>query len=583
MQEELFPDLPADFQTAPAAPRSQLPFRTQFRTTTDLEIEQLNRRYNLKGSRAYLPTASAIDKARSSKSMVPARLEALLEHPDERVPAALIDNSIAVQSTSPNRFGVEGSQLRYLLYQRAIRDAESEGVVWTPVLDKLAAESLWPTADYSSYGRTRFSILQATKPLVSAAAQVEKLIPWIREQRDPGRLRSLLHFAYEGVLETVARYATCLDEALIDDLLQRSPHLGYHLAANPSLTKAQVDHLVRWAIAKLDDPSAIRRHRTRSTTSLPRHARDMLLELHEHGWLLDRTAREELLRIAQNQPVPKAPRKLDDSERIEASQAAKSVLLGLGDDLEPEILLRLYDAFKTDADDVRRIVAHPAATLEIRRHIVSECGFYQVRDYLSQSPELRNDPVIRAALVRSSAPSVLLRLCEDAEPSEFRRLFRKLARRDPLSALRLITAPGFDSKRLYLADLQVLLQDESAAASSRDRSWREKAREINQHLLLWLRRRPLADDPPGKEGEVAEAFARPRLESIIFQAFRSDHDRAINLIEHHAEIIKDLVKPDDLASLLASPDNKVRLAGMLLLSRLRTDPREQHDSPRITP
>src|SRR5690606_19459951 len=100
---------------------------------------------------------------------------------------------------------------------------------------------------------------------------------------------------------------------------------------------------------------------------------------------------------------------------------------------------------------------------------------------------------------------------------------------------------------------------------------------------LWLRRRPLADDPPGKEGEVAEAFARPRLESIIFQAFRSDHDRAINLIEHHAEIIKDLVKPDDLASLLASPDNKVRLAGMLLLSRLRTDPREQHDSPRIIP
>ena len=92
---------------------------------------------------------------------------------------------------------------------------------------------------------------------------------------------------------------------------------------------------------------------------------------------------------------------------------------------------------------------------------------------------------------------------------------------------------------------------------------------------------PLADDPPGHEGETAEAYVRPPLRSLIRRAFRSDRTLTLELLQRRFDAIADLVTRKAVVRLLASPDQEIRLAAMMTLAE-RFDPRSPSPrSPRV--
>jgi hypothetical protein len=105
------------------------PVRTAFRIALDTEIADRNLQDGRNFAAAFLSVANARERILSHLGAVPEKLESLLNHPDERVSVALL--------RSRHRQGVDPLVLRAFT-ARALEDATSDGVLWTPTLDALA-------------------------------------------------------------------------------------------------------------------------------------------------------------------------------------------------------------------------------------------------------------------------------------------------------------------------------------------------------------------------------------------------------------------------------------------------------------
>jgi hypothetical protein len=118
-------DLPASSDAAP----SRRPYRTNARTTQS-EVA------TIKGA-TFDAVARALELIGRVRADDP-RLRGWIQHTDERVPLALLGDQLAPWlATSPEH--------ALLFYWRAVRDAEREQALWTPLLDRLAAAGVWPT------------------------------------------------------------------------------------------------------------------------------------------------------------------------------------------------------------------------------------------------------------------------------------------------------------------------------------------------------------------------------------------------------------------------------------------------------
>ncbi len=111
------------------------------------------------------------------------RLRGWINHHDERVPLALIDGALAEWIARQ-----EGWTLH--LYARAMRDAERDGVCWTPLLDRMAVAGVWPTQK----GRVVFGGKVSVVHPLPVAQVLEPLRLWLREQTDGAALAPMAVF-----------------------------------------------------------------------------------------------------------------------------------------------------------------------------------------------------------------------------------------------------------------------------------------------------------------------------------------------------------------------------------------------------
>lgn len=119
----------------------------------------------------------------AATSVADARLRGWINHGDERVPLALIIGPLA-----PWLAQHEGWSLH--LYARAMRDAERDGVCWSPLLDQMAVAGIWPTGK----GRVVLGGKVSVVTPLSVPQVLEPLRLWLREQTDGAVLAPLAAF-----------------------------------------------------------------------------------------------------------------------------------------------------------------------------------------------------------------------------------------------------------------------------------------------------------------------------------------------------------------------------------------------------
>ncbi len=102
-----------------------------------------------------------------------ARLRAWINHPDERVPLALLDGALAPWLARHENWSLH-------LYARAMRDAARDDVCWTPLLDRMAVTGIWPAAK----GRVVLGGKVAVVDPLPVTQVIEPMRRWLREQTD---------------------------------------------------------------------------------------------------------------------------------------------------------------------------------------------------------------------------------------------------------------------------------------------------------------------------------------------------------------------------------------------------------------
>lgn len=545
-----------------------LPFQREPRRATPAHLDSLNDAQGLKGARAFREPQDSAELARTAKSMVPDRLESLLLHPDERVPLALLSNR-----QNPRPWDKAGYRKRVVdvLYQRAMQTAEHNGVLWSPLLDRLAVKRAWPGNFYSHHGRNypwnvdETPYAEAPVQVRSAEDQAERLVPWIQEQTDPDVVGDLWAFRYHGVKRRLAEHASCLTPEWIARVLAESEFAPW-LARNPSLTPAQREQVAEWALKLFEDPNV-----APLTEPAGQHARRALVALDAAMGSVAESVKERLLEVAR---APEGPQEASSGRptyrRRLAATAARQTLVELAS-TEPALLARLYDAAPEETDIVMAIVKHPNANCPVWRHVVRDTSYFPVRDYLSDVPEARTDPVIRSVLAGSSSDSVLLELCKDASPAEFSRHFRKVVDKDAAAAVQLLVDDEIDPAVVSEEDLLRILEGPLSFPKSRrhrDRQGIEMRLKIK--VCFWLRGKRFQTDLTAVHDGEGDVLADRHLRRILKDALAARHDLVATLLDEHYDKVRHLLQPADLAPLLESAERSIRMAAVMALRELET-------------
>lgn len=364
---------------------------------------------------------------------------------------------------------------------RALRDADAEGLVWTPVLDAAAGSKAWSMVVTEKWpGKERFGI-------PTEEERIAKLAAWVAACRDPAQLEDLLRFRAGPIRKVVAANAQALSrEAMLD--LAKSAELAELLRKNPA-TGAGIDEaLVRksfedWkhALANRSQPGAPPYDEIGETE------KSVLVSLLRKGVTLPDEIRDELFAMALNtrsfRPDPRpdlaADILLEDRNTpVEMLRQLKSntssrnarILLhpNCSDDLWAELIRQGYDLqlamkerqFPTEKLDVayahhstngwaHDIIAAFFEQENIRKELVLKelayaRGAYKSRLLisLSRNPVARKWSEVRELLLRSSSAEVVTNLVADGNADDYERSMLKLLRVNREEALKILNEQG---------------------------------------------------------------------------------------------------------------------------------------------
>jgi hypothetical protein len=193
-----------------------LPVREWIRQLSREELDALNATCERSGNTAFRLAEEEL-RVMSGDSGTPEDQERWMHHPDERVPIAFLE-------VHPNVFSV-GESASVAMYRHAVRSAEAEQVVWTPLLDKLGARG-WPYRADAAGGH----------PPARPEDHIGALEPWMAIASETD-LKRLLAFEHKAVSALAAAYAANLSPDMVAQLYasEAGPKLPDALALNPNL------------------------------------------------------------------------------------------------------------------------------------------------------------------------------------------------------------------------------------------------------------------------------------------------------------------------------------------------------------
>lgn len=367
------------------------------------------------------------------------------------------------------------------LLARALRDADAEGVIWTPVLDAAAGSQAWRhLSEEEWHGKELLNI-------PSEEQRIAALVPWISSCSDPAQLQALLAFRAEPIRKAVAAHARALSrEALFD--LATSPELTDLLRQNPAAGAGVDDALVRKTFQDLQNVLAnAHAPGAPSYNEIGETEKSVLVSLLRKGVTLPDEIRDELFAMALNtrsfRPDPRpdlaADILLEDRNTpVEMLRQLKSntssrnarILLhpNCSDDLWAELIRQGYDLqlamkerqFPTEKLDVayahhstngwaHDIIAAFFEQENIRKELVLKelayaRGAYKSRLLisLSRNPVARKWSEVRELLLRSSSAEVVTNLVADGNADDYERSMLKLLRVNREEALKILNEQG---------------------------------------------------------------------------------------------------------------------------------------------
>lgn len=439
------------------------PYRKFLKHADAEAIRKTNKALGYSDDYFYLPVDEEVRRfASAPKEEIERRLPAIGTHPDEVVPVLAL-------RLLPRAH----EQLGAIALARALREAEEDGYVWTPLLDALAANHAWPSFVHDT---ELPGGLMLDKFPITASAQLAKLEDWIRDQKDPSVFDDLLQFQAYQVEVVLAQHATCLSEAQVIRILF-NPDAAKFLASNADVAAAHADFMLRAIVTRAEDKritweaarDLIGQLSLVATFSSESYA--LLLDIvkrkgvdPEARYLLldflikNPTSPEDVLREVWEQ-LPysyMAPQRIHILKHPNASIEfwnwassnnpsyfaffSASALIKAG--LREEQQLFLYDLIR--ANEPGRVVQamidtflnHQDTGLEVLRRIARDYSRVSIRERLAKRSEARMDSEIADILASSTSSSVLRPLIEsvDTDAQAFVKAYHKVAEQYPTIA-----------------------------------------------------------------------------------------------------------------------------------------------------
>lgn len=235
--------------TEPDAPVRTRPLRADVSV-----VERLNEACDLSGEEAFEPASRALERIESQRSVPEARARSWALHPDTRVPVALAKSYNARDNTEAEWWwAARGARLRRTLVRRARRDAEEEGVLWTPLLDALAVRD-FEQSGFDWLPRERFDVRDEEYSDPPQASPLRAVSDFLKEATEPNQVRPFLEFRYPPLLERLGRApaGTAFEGGLLERLSRHDSVLP-GLTTNPDLTDGQARRLLQLLLSWLGE------------------------------------------------------------------------------------------------------------------------------------------------------------------------------------------------------------------------------------------------------------------------------------------------------------------------------------------
>lgn len=232
--------------------------RLRPRVASAREVEVANQRLAERGRRSRIdPDVEAVvAEVAACEKATPSMLRVWAQHPDERVPLALLDNPVQPWLPDYERY------LQVALTYRCIADLEA-GLAWTPLLDRVQRTDrgfTWTAGpEIEDYAGDE-GLAPLANPFRSFSPGTDRIGEYLAATDDRRFGFALARsFSHWTVQRTAGEHAPVLTDNEIEAVLDRAGARRYFLAAyveRADVPHAQVRRLARWTTARVRDGAA---------------------------------------------------------------------------------------------------------------------------------------------------------------------------------------------------------------------------------------------------------------------------------------------------------------------------------------
>lgn len=487
-------------------------------------------------------------------------------HPDERVGMALLE-----AHEERGVLGRRNVSLIKPMLERQLEEARRTGVLWTPILDKIATMRIW----------YRTGVEQ------SCEQWVRELAPWIRAQTESAKIHNLLRFRADEIWETVALETATLNGGVFEALMSRARHIPA-LVKNKRVHNAHLDAIQTWILDRLRSMSVKVSDRGVSGQDILATLKALL----ERGWEADPGFLETLRRLArEEEPLQGDAARMPYASREVSLQA----LLILKEQVSVEELVEMHEA-RTLPDSVlteldKRIRGHEELEVRVARKL-SAYHESRFQDYLRRGL-YRNPEIAERALNSDDPLTIAYLIVRDANPEVAAKAFDKLLEMDNRTtgvqntAWHLLLERAFDVEQLRRM-YQIRKADPKAVlALVRHRAagpalWREIAGETRSTPI----RKEIANIAGARNDEAVRrilltsrapdvvyalcADQRPEeLPLLIGRLAKARDSRVLAVIRGAPDEVLEQLDMELLTPWLASDHPEQRMEAIILLGRFR--------------